>query len=303
MSDLKISCGKLYQAQTDIQNLSPEIGRIQNTVRAEGRGATYETVPGQVNSDNTELGPGLDLFRALGDFYANWSSPMSNAADGLNKLAGYYKGVADTFMKADASIAAGLNAGAAISAAESYPLRLDLYDEELYWAINPKTGKRMYADPSLPPPPPDGDFSISGTTGMSTSYTLAGEDSAAPTQTLPGGTVYKPPALVSSETTTVTVNGMSYSETTKFGADQGWGDHGGPTQNYTQVVTNPDGTTDTVTVTTDTSGHATETDLSSATGDTTTYTRANWDSSWVDVTPPARTPTSNDPNVPYEGGH
>jgi hypothetical protein len=304
VSDLKISCGKLYQAQNDIQNLSPEISRIQNTVRAEGRGATYETVPGQVNSDNTDLGPGLDLFRALGNFYANWSSPMSNAADGLNKLAGYYKGIADTFMKVDASTAAGINSGAAISAAESYPLLLDQYDTELYWAINPKTGKRMYADPKLPPPPNDGNFSIPGT-GMTTSYTMAGIDPKAPKDYLPGDQHYKPPALVSSETTTVTVNGMTYSETTKFGPDQGWGDHGGPTQNYTQVVTNPDGSTDSLTVTTNTSGHGTETDLNSATGLTTTYTRANWKASWVDVTPPGRDTTGlQDPGAaPYEGGH
>jgi len=65
MSDLVIDYGLLNQAANDIQNLSPEINRIKNSVRSEGR-ATVETVPGQVNENNPELGPGTTLYRELG---------------------------------------------------------------------------------------------------------------------------------------------------------------------------------------------------------------------------------------------
>jgi hypothetical protein len=101
--------------------------------------------------------------------------------------------------------------------------------------------------------------------------------------------------VFASETTTVTVNGMTYKETTTFQADQGWG-NGNPTQNTTQVINNPDGSTDTITTTTDTSGHGNMTDVNSD-GTTTTYTRADWNSKWVDTTP-VDTSSSNNDNGP-----
>jgi hypothetical protein len=57
MSDPVIDYGLLNQAAADIQDLFPEIGRIKNSVRSEGR-ATIETVPGQVDENNADLGPG-----------------------------------------------------------------------------------------------------------------------------------------------------------------------------------------------------------------------------------------------------
>jgi uncharacterized protein YukE len=120
MSDLVMDYGLLNQAATDIQGLSPEINRVKNAVRAEGR-AVVETVPGQSNENNPELGPGMTLYRELGAFYSKWSSDMSNAMDGLNKLAGYFKGVADSFMETDASQAAGMNESAMMSAVMRYP--------------------------------------------------------------------------------------------------------------------------------------------------------------------------------------
>jgi len=289
MSDLVISYGLLNQAANDIKNLSPEINRIQNTVRAEGRGATYESVPGQVNADNYDLGPGVGLFRALGNFYSNWSSPTSNAMDGLNKLEGWFQGIADTFQEADASFAGGMNAGAAISAILRYPQQMDAYTNELNWEFNPNTGQQMYGDPTPPIPVAD-PYAIDGTTGLTTTYTMGGEDPYSPVGVKASSW---PNDLVSSETTTVNQDGMSYSETTTFGADQGWGPNG-PTQDYKQVITNPDGSTDTITMTTDTSGKATMTDLSSATGDTSTYTRADWKSAFVNTTPASS--NGSDPN-------
>jgi hypothetical protein len=294
MTDLAIPYGMLNQAANDIQNLTPEINRIQNTIRGGGRGADVELVPGLVNESNGDLGPGLDLVRALGDFYVAWQGPTSNAMDGLGKLEGYFKQIADAFEKADASSAASLNEGAAISAALAYPQAMQQYAQEVKYAIDPATGVRMYTPgppPALPTDPYSLALSTGATTGITTTYQLGGVDSKAPTG--PDSSKY-PIDTIASETTTVNSDGMTYSETTTFGADQGWGPNG-PTQDYTQVITNADGSTDTVTMTVNTSGHATMTDLNSATGQTSTYTRADWNAKFVDVTPPS-TSTYTNPN-------
>jgi hypothetical protein len=293
MSDLVISYGLLNQAANDIQNLSPEIDRIQNSVKSEGK-ATVGTVPGQVNENNPDLGPGVGLYHALGAFYSTWQSPTSNAMDGLDKLAGYFKGVADTFQEADASMAGGLNAGAAISAVLRYPQLMDQYVEALEYMLNPQ-GVQVNPDPSAPIPVSN-PFSLAGTTGLATTFTMGGEDPDSP----PGVKASTwPNDLVASETTTVTQDGMHYSETTTFGPDQGWGPDG-PTQDTTQLVTNPNGSTDTVTVTTDTSGKATMTDLSSATGTTTTYTRADWTAKFIKEQPAAPVaPTTKNPPITH----
>lgn len=282
MSDLVIDYGLLNQAATDIQNLSPEINRIKNSVRTEARGATVETVPGQVNANNPDLGPGNTLYRELGEFYAKWSGDMQNAMDSLDKMAGYFKGVADSFMETDASQASGMNESAMISAVLRYPLEMDEYNKEA--AAAQKAGN---AAPPAPPAPPS-PFSLNAGGGPVTSYSTTA-DTDIPAADKATST---PNVVLSTETTTDTVDGLTYSETTTFSANQGWSANG-PTQNTTQVVNNPDGSTDTVTTTTNTSGQGTMTDYNSSTKDTTTYTRADWNSSWVDTTP-ADTSSSSD---------
>lgn len=273
MSDLVIDYGLLNQAAGDIQNLSPEIDRIKNSVRSEGR-ATVETVPGQVNENNPDLGPGTALYRELGAFYSKWSGDMQNAMDSLDKMAGYFKGVADSFMETDASQASGLNESAMISAVLRYPLAMDEYDKEA--AAAQKAGNA----PPLPILPPTNPFSLNATGGPVTTYTTT-TDTNVPAADKATST---PNVILVSETTTDTVDGLTYSETTTYGADQGWNANG-PTQNTTQTVNNPDGSTDTVTTTTNTSGQGTMTDYNSSTKDTTTYTRSDWNSGWVDTTP------------------
>jgi hypothetical protein len=274
VSDLVMDYGLLNQAAQDIQGLSPEINRVKNVAHMVGRGEVSYNVPGQTNSDNVDLGPTGSLFTAMGRFYGSWSSDMSNAMDGLDKLAGYFKGVADSFMETDASQAAGFNESAMMSAVLRYPAQVDEYYQIL--ANAQKAGKPL----PTPPTPPQDAFTLPGTSGLTTTFTYGGDDPDVPAA---DQSTHAPNQLISSETTTVTVDGMTYTETTTFGADQGWGPDG-PTQDTTQVITNPDGTTDTLKTTIDPSGAGTMTDTD-GNGNTNTYTRSDWNAQWVDTTP------------------
>jgi hypothetical protein len=198
---------------------------------------------------------------------------MSNAMDALNKLAGYFSGVADSFMETDASQASGLNESAALSAIMRYPVAMDQYNQEL--AADQAAGKSTPA----PPPAPTSPFSAYPG-GPTTTYTTQ-TDTAIPAADKSTSTTN---VIFATETTTDTSGGLTYSETTTFAADQGWGANGGPTQDTTQVINNPDGSTDTITTNVNTSGSGTMTDVNSSSG-TSTYTRSDWNSNWVDTTP------------------
>ena len=272
MSDLVVDYSLLNQAAQDIKDLSPHIDKKKNSVRSEGRGAEVETVPGLVNDNNDDLGPGTTLYRELGAFYSKWGSDMSNAMDGLNKLAGYFSGVADSFMETDASQASGLNESGALSEIMRYPQQMDTYNQEL--AADQKAGKPAPPLPVAPTSP----YSLNSG-GPVTTYTTQ-TDTNVPDADKSTSTTN---VVFASETTTDTVGGLTYSETTTYGADQGWA-NGGPVQDTTQVIHNPDGSTDTITTNVDTSGSGTMTDVNSSSG-TTTYTRSGFDSDWVDTTP------------------
>lgn len=282
--DLTIDYGLLHQAAIAIEGLSPEISRIKNAARAEGR-AVVETVPGQVNQNNPHLGPGTSLYRALGHFYSRWANDMSNAMDALDKMAGYFKGVADSFMETDAAQAAGLNLSAAMSAVLRYPAAMDEWYRE---RDNATAAGKQFTTPQ--PTAPANPFRLTSANGAVTTYTTQ-TDTNVPAA---DKATHAPNVVLASETTTVTVNGMTYTETTTYQADQGWSPNGGPTQNTTQTITNPDGSTDTITTTTDTSGKGTLTDYNSASKTTSTYTRADWNSKWVDTTPPDQDSSGGD---------
>ncbi|MBR7831824.1 hypothetical protein KDL01_01045 [Actinospica durhamensis] len=273
---LVVDYSLLNEAADDIKALSPEIDKIKNAARSVGRGVVYQ-VPGASNSNNSELGPSGTLYMALGRFYESWATDMSNAMDALDKMAGYFKGVADSFMETDASQAAGLNMSSAMSAVLRYPAALDQWYKDK--AATEAAGN-TFTEPE--PTAPASPYVLASGNNASTTFTTMTDANVPSDQK----STHATNVVFSSETTTVTVNGMTYSETTTFQADQGWGTHGSPVQNYTQVVNNPDGSTDTITVATDTNGNATMTDLNSSSNTTTTYTRADWNSSWVDTTPP-----------------
>ncbi|MBR7826612.1 hypothetical protein KDK95_09875 [Actinospica sp. MGRD01-02] len=276
-ANLVIDYSLLNQAATDISALSPEISKIKGAAHAVYRGGETYSVPGQNNDNNAELGPYEGgLYGAMGRFYGRWATDMSNAMDSLNKMAGYFKGVADSFMETDASQAAGLNMSAAMSAVLRYPMALDQW-----YTDQANAAKEGVAFTEPEPTAPSSPFSLAGSNNnVTTTYTTQ-TDTNVPDADKSSHTTNE---VFASETTTVTVNGMTYKETTTFQADQGWGTNGSPTQNTTQVINNPDGSTDTITTTTNTSGAGNMTDVNSD-GTTTTYTRADWNSPWVDTSP------------------
>lgn len=286
--NLTIDYSLLNQAATDIQNLSPEIDRIKKAARSTGRAVSY-TVPGQVNDNNPHLGPDSSLYLALGHFYGRWGRDMGNAMDALDKMAGYFKGVADSFMETDAAQAAGLNLSGAMSAVLRYPAALDEWYKE---RDNASAQGKAFTTPQ--PTAPANPFRLTSGNGAVTTYTTQTDTNVPDADK----TTHAPNVVLASETTTVTVNGMTYSETTTYQADQGWSKNGGPTQNTTQTIHNPDGSTDTITMTTDTSGKGTLTDYNSSSKSTSTYTRADWNSKWVDTTPHDQSSGSGDDNGP-----
>ncbi len=282
--NLTIDYGLLNQAAVDIQALSPEITRIKNASVYESDGIV-QTVPGAVNDDNPDLGPGNDLYTELGLFYWRWGDDMKNAMDALDKMAGYFQGVADSFMETDAAQAAGLNLSAAMSAVLRYPAALDQWYED---SADATAAGKTLTEPQ--PTAPASPYQLTPGSGPSTTFTTQAD----PNVPAADRTTHAPNVVLASETTSVTVDDMTYSETTTYQADQGWGSNGGPTQNTTQVIHNPDGSTDTLTTTTDTTGKASMTDYNSASQTTSTYTRADWNSTWVDTTPSDTSSSSGD---------
>lgn len=290
MSDLVIDYELLYTAAGDLTSLNDEIGTIKGGTRIGGY------IPGTNGQEflSEDMGPG-GIGYALSDFYDNWSSPLHDAGDQITKLASTFKGVAQTFFDADASQLAGINSGEALSAVRNYPEELASYNQNLaewnkikdpnnvqYYDINGNLQTMSVPKPVAPTAPGS---SYSAVPGVTTTWTTGGTDPDDPN----GG------PLITGETSSYSIDGMTYSETTTFGPDQGWAD-GGATQNSVQTVHHSDGSTDTITTTQNTSGSATSTDVNVDNGTTTTTvsTRANWSAPWVAAPPPP---------APLENGH
>ena len=278
---ITIDYGMLNDAVTDLKALSTDVGHL--TPVGTHRGSNLPTANGYVYNDPLHVGHG-DFGLALATFYMNWATPMGDAADWIKKLESIFQNTADAFMQADAEQAGAINEGAAISAVIAYPAMMDAYYKALdnYWTYDPYTQSTVGAngapDPQ-PPIPPDNPYSLAP--GVTTSYDNGVVDAHPQTPNYSW-----PQKLPTTETTTVNSGGMTYSETTTFGPDKGWGPDG-PTQDTVQVVHNPDGSTDTFTTTLNLDGSGTMTDVNvSGTITTTTdYSRSTWHQEWADVTP------------------
>jgi hypothetical protein len=274
----------LTDAVTDLKGLGAEVSALSSVHRLNQ--SSLPSASGTVENNITTLGNGQ--FRtALASFYAAWAGPMNDASDWISKLETIFQGVADAFMHADAAEAAAINAGTAISAAQEYPYLMDNYLQELtnYYKYDPFTKSQLgqVKGVALPKMPTAPDNPKSMAPGVSTTFDEGVVDAN------PRSPVYAyswPRDLPTTETTTVHAGGLTYSETTTFGADKGWGPNG-PTQDTNQVITNPDGSTDTVTVNVNLDGTATMQDVNvnGKTTTTWTYSRSGWTAPWVDTTP------------------
>jgi len=275
---IHVSYSTLHDAATDLKGLAPDLGKFK--VVDGKRGFNLPTESGTVERTAAEVGNG-GFGESLATFYLAWGTPMSDAAGWVQRLQSFFETTADAFMNADAQSAAAINASATLSAVDGYAAQMTKYYQELdtFGEQNPYTDQFVSTGnfPDMPVPVAN-PYSISP--GVSTTFNQGNLDENPPAH-------YDWPLyLPTTETTTVNSGGLTYSETTTFGPDKGWGP-GGPTQDTTQVITHPDGTVETITDTVNLDGSATQKDVSvsSSSTTTTTATRADWTAQWVDTTP------------------
>ena len=239
--------------------------------------------PGAVSGPPTNIpgyGPG-NLGTALAQFSQGWRGSLSNAATQLQQLSSTFKGVAQAWFDADASQAAGLNSSSAITNVRQYGIAQEQYNSEMQQYNQAVKAGQTAVKPTAPVAPSNPLVVSSG--GVSTSFTDGPAD--------PNDHEDPTGSTVSAETTTVTADGMTYTETTTFLPKQIWTANG-PVVDSTQHVTNADASTDTVTTTEKASGAMTSVDVSS-TGTTTTTTRANWTAPEVSTSMSASSPSSS----------
>jgi hypothetical protein len=278
VADLVIDYTLLNDAAGQLDALNDDIGTINNADTFDG----YIPTGGGNSVNSEDLGPG-NLGDSLANFYGNWAGPLSNAGQQVQNLAATFRGVAQTFFDADASQAAAVNAGLALSDARNYPSEQKAYQNSLaQWNAmkdpngNPSPGVAYYYNGqgqlvsetvAKPTPPFDPNGSYSGTSGVTTTYTTSGTDASTGDP------------LISSETTSVSDDGLSFSETTTYGSNLG--DMGGaPTQDTVQTIHHADGSTDVITTDYNLDGSGTSTDVNTPTGGgspTTTTTDLTFD--------------------------
>lgn len=299
VADIIIDYESLHDAANQLNALETEISTLDHTDTLNGN---IPSTSGDV--DPSTLGPG-NIGWALSDLYSAWNDPLDNAGKQIRKLSATFTGIANAWFDVDASQSAAVNASMDIAAVNNYGADVVQYNKaeaaynkaltdydnaKAYDEQNDPSALKYLGPPPTPPTPPtDPGAAYSSQPGASSTVTYGPPDPKNPDD--PTG------KTVASETTTVTVDGMTYTETTAFGPDKGWA-NGQPTQDTTQTITHSDGSTDKITITENTDGSATETDVSS-TGTTTTATRAGWTAQWVDTTPPNGDNSNNDGTVPF----
>jgi hypothetical protein len=300
MADLVISYQALNNAATQLTNIESESDAIDKAMQI-GEGTRTNISAGYIPSSSGSmspytLGPG-NLPSAMSDFYRAWADPFHNAMDQLKQLASTFTGVAQAWFDADATQAAGINSDLAQS-------NLTNYDAELaqYNANPPSPGDYVQALASWeaqllqivtsglsasqmayqltalgPPPQPEVKPTDPGTTLTTGNTTTTLQANGAP---YAPDTAEPTSPTVTSETTTVSVDGMTLTETTTFGAPKGYV-NGQLVQDWTQTVTNADGSKDTTTAVAGLDGSISETTKDSSGDVTSTATRANWTAPWV----------------------
>jgi hypothetical protein len=273
----------LHDAATDIDRLGPIATQLANNFKGQDRSDIF-AVPGLNNYDNPDIGP--NTYTAVMNFYSHWAFKMSDAMNGLNQLGAVFRSVGNAFAETDMSMAGSINLAQLTSQILAYPHLMDAHAQALaaHGKENPYTHK--FPDGPVPdaPTPPDDPYMIVAPGGPSTKWLYQeAPDSAVPADQKSSTWVNR---LLATETTSLTTDGMTWSETTTYSADKGWGPDG-PTQDTTQVVTHTDGSTDTIKTTIDpASGDATQVDTSSTGGDPTTSHRTGWSGKWVTDPPP-----------------
>jgi hypothetical protein len=300
MADLVISYQALNNAATQLTNIESESDAIDKAMQI-GEGTRTNISAGYIPSSSGSmspytLGPG-NLPSAMSDFYRAWADPFHNALDQLKQLASTFTGVAQAWFDADATQAAGINSDLAQSNLTNYDAELAQYnanppspsdyaqalaswEEQLLQIMTSGLSPAQMAyqltalggapQPEVKPTDPGTTLTTGNTTTtLSANGAPYAPDTAEPTS-----------PTVTSETTTVSVDGMTLTETTTFDPPKGYV-NGQLVQNWTQTVTNADGSKDTTTAVAGLDGSISETTKDSSGTVTSTATRANWNAPWV----------------------
>lgn len=291
--DLVIDYQILHDAAAKIDALESEIGIV--TDHAQGHGLVPATGGNVVSTSLGAIG------MALEGLYVAWAGPLRDAGTQIQQLSTTFRSIAQVYFDADATQAGAVQAGIAMSDIRDYPQEYAQYEQALaaweqlddpnhvpYYTAD---GQEHWMSVPRPTPPPVPGTTSTGPTGATTTVQQGGIDQYDPNHG----------PQITSETTTYSQGGQTYSETTTFGPDQGW--HDGPVQNTTTTISHADGSQDTITTTYNMNGSATTTDVNTANGTstTTTQTRTGWDAPWQ--TPPTDngntdTTTNSDANTP-----
>jgi len=291
---LVISYQTLHHAANDIDNLDPIATELSNNFKGQDRSDIF-AVPGLNNYDNPDMGD--STYAAMMNFYSDWAFKMSDAMNGLKSLGALFRSVGNAFAETDMSMAGSINLAQLTSQILDFPQRMDAYVAALNYkgTENPYTHQFPDMPDPVMPTQPDSPFTLMPGTNLSTSWLYRPEaDANVPPGQKSSTWVNR---VLATETTTDTVDGMTYSETTTYSIDKGWGPNG-PTQDTTQVVTHIDGSHDTITTTVDpATGNATQVDTPDS-GTVVTSDRTGWNGTFVDRPPPDPPPPDYVPPEP-----
>lgn len=279
--------------------------------------------------ETTWAGPAGTLGNQILAFWETWQGGFQEAGSSLEQISSMVTQVATFFFDQDAALASGINMATAQAALESYNQAWQTYGTELkqynnllanpatapevtqpspvYNASGTVTGTNPPLAPPTPPPAQPPTSVTTGSNGDSVTATLSVSGHASATA--------KPAFTVTGESSAVadpnSAPALAYSETITFGKVWQTDSDGEPlVYDYTEHITNADGSVDNITVTnSNAAGQATMTDVNTANGKSTTTvsTRATYNDNFQTVSPPPGQGSSSgkpdSTNPPEPGPH
>ena len=245
MADLVLDYALLHQLAGSMRELK---AKIKTDVDVGSRRAIVTKNGTTVSS--AEVG-NSSVYAALSAFFYACHSPFNDAMELLDKLADNFDGIAKAFFDVDADFAGKVNTArlqARIAQWQAdtagYNHYLEIKDKSVSYQYYDEHGNRQTAtiplwDPNQPAPAPPGAMptAIDGTAPVGSNHTTA-------TTTDANGNIL-------SETTTVNSgDGLTYTETTNYTYHDSNGDGKPDYVDYSSTITHSDGSSETITKTT-----------------------------------------------------
>jgi hypothetical protein len=246
VADLVLDYALLHDLASSMRDLK---SKIKTDVDAGSRRAVVNSSGATV--DSSQVG-NTTVYAALSMFFYACGGPFKDSMDLLDKLADNFDGIAKAFFDVDADFAgkvdtARLQANIAQWQADTkaYQHYLDIKDKSVTYQYYDEHGNKQTGSIPLwsgPPPAQPGAMptQIDGTSPVGSNHTTSTTDA--------NGNII-------SETTTVNSGGgLSYQETTNYTYHDTTGDGKPDYVDYTSTITHSDGTTETVSKTTNPDG-------------------------------------------------